>query len=197
MYTLVREYQLKHASTIGDSSSNSSVYVPTSEIYIDFELYLSRKKRSKPSSANSELDHYLDEDVIPRGGDIEFDILEWWRANAAKYPTLHEIARDILAGPITFVASESVFSSGGRLLDPHRSRLYFKTVDALMCTRSWIKDGICRGNLYSIAFNTSLLYFYVNWYFLTVSITYCRIWKCKCCSSWFGKLLLNSNNGRC
>ncbi|CAN0923524.1 Zinc finger BED domain-containing protein RICESLEEPER 3 [Linum grandiflorum] len=144
MYTLVREYQLKHASTIGDSSSNSSVYVPTSEIYIDFELYLSRKKRSKPSSANSELDHYLDEDVIPRGGDIEFDILEWWRANAAKYPTLHEIARDILAGPITFVASESVFSSGGRLLDPHRSRLYFKTVDALMCTRSWIKDGICR-----------------------------------------------------
>ncbi|CAN0838265.1 Zinc finger BED domain-containing protein DAYSLEEPER [Linum grandiflorum] len=128
---------------------------------IDFENYLSRKKRSKPSSVNSELDHYLDEDVVPRSCDIEFDILGWWRANAAKYPTLHEIARDILAVPITSVASESAFSPGGRLLDPHRSRLHFKTVEALMCTRSWIKDGICRGNLYSLAFNISLLLCYV------------------------------------
>ncbi|CAN1225533.1 Zinc finger BED domain-containing protein RICESLEEPER 2 [Linum grandiflorum] len=144
MYTLVREYQLKHASAVGDSSGSSSVSVPASESDIDFELYLSRKKRAKPSSVNSELDHYLDEDVIPRSRDIEFDILGWWRANAAKYPTLHEIARDILAVPITSVASESAFSSGGRLLDPHRSRLHFKTVEALMCTRSWIKDGICR-----------------------------------------------------
>ncbi|CAN0925295.1 Zinc finger BED domain-containing protein RICESLEEPER 2 [Linum grandiflorum] len=115
---------------------------------IDFELYLSRKKRAKPSSVNSELDHYLNEDVIPRSRDIEFDILGWWRANAAKYPTLHEIARDILVVPITSVASESAFSSGGRLLDPHRSRLHFKTVEALMCTRSWIKDGICRGLIF-------------------------------------------------
>ncbi|CAN0845434.1 Zinc finger BED domain-containing protein RICESLEEPER 2 [Linum grandiflorum] len=144
MYTLVREYQLKHASAVGDSSGSSSVSVPASETDIDFENYLSRKKRSKPSSVNSELDHYLDEDVVPRSRDIEFDILGWWRANAAKYPTLHEIARDILAVPITSVASESAFSAGGRLLDPHRSRLHFKTVEALMCTRSWIKDGICR-----------------------------------------------------
>ncbi|CAN0920200.1 Putative AC9 transposase [Linum grandiflorum] len=166
MYTLVREYQLKHASVVGDSSGSSSVSVPATETDIDFENYLSRKKRSKPSSVNSELDHYLDEDVVPRSRDIEFDILGWWRANAAKYPTLHEIARDILVVPITFVASESAFSAGGRLLDPHRSRLHFKTVEALMCTRSWIKDGICRGNLYSLAFNISLLLCYV--FMLTV-----------------------------
>ncbi|CAN0904731.1 Zinc finger BED domain-containing protein RICESLEEPER 1 [Linum grandiflorum] len=118
MYTLVREYQLKHASAVGDSSGSSSVSVPTSDIDIDFELYLSRKKRSKPSSVNFESDHYLDEDVIPRSRDIEYDILGWWRANAAKYPTLHEIARNILDVPITFVASESAFNSGGRLFDP-------------------------------------------------------------------------------
>ncbi|CAN0857274.1 Putative AC transposase [Linum grandiflorum] len=51
----------------------------------------------------------------PTSRDIEFDILGWWRANAAKYPTVHEIARDILAVPITYVASESTFSSAGRI----------------------------------------------------------------------------------
>ncbi|CAN0918485.1 Putative AC9 transposase, partial [Linum grandiflorum] len=47
---------------------------------------------------------------------------------------------DLLAIPITSIASESTFSSGGRLLDPHRSRLNSTTMEALMCTRRWIQD---------------------------------------------------------
>ncbi|CAN0847077.1 Putative AC transposase, partial [Linum grandiflorum] len=47
---------------------------------------------------------------------------------------------DLLAVPVTSVASKSAFSSGGRLLDPHRSRLHCATVEALMYTHSWIKD---------------------------------------------------------
>ncbi|CAN0899007.1 Putative AC transposase [Linum grandiflorum] len=143
----------------GDQYPTSNLFFPK---ICDLKLKLMEWKYS-------ELDHYLDEDVVPRSRDIEFDILGWWRANAAKYATLHEIARDILAVPISSVASESAFSAGERLLDPHRSRLHFKTVEALMCTRSWIKDGICKG---TIAFNISLLCFYVNLYLLTVSITY-------------------------
>ncbi|CAN0903612.1 Putative AC transposase, partial [Linum grandiflorum] len=57
-----------------------------------------------------------------------------------KYPTLHDIARDLHAIPITSVASGAAFSLGGRLLDPHRSRLDPSTVEALMCARSWIQD---------------------------------------------------------
>ncbi|CAN0903002.1 Putative AC9 transposase [Linum grandiflorum] len=57
-----------------------------------------------------------------------------------KYPTLHDIARDLLAIPITSIASEAAFSSGGRLLDPHRSKLDPSTVEAMMCARSWIQD---------------------------------------------------------
>ncbi|CAN0925568.1 Putative AC transposase, partial [Linum grandiflorum] len=60
--------------------------------------------------------------------------------------------RDLLAVPVTSVASESAFSSGGRLLDPHRSRLHFGTVEALMCTRSWIKDDLMKGNYYMLFF---------------------------------------------
>ncbi|CAI0375302.1 unnamed protein product, partial [Linum tenue] len=104
--------------------------------------YLSRRKRSKTVSLCSELDHYLCEDVSPRSSNV--GVLDWWRVNAGKYPLLQEVARDLLAVPVTSVASESAFSSGGRLLDPHRSRLHFDTVEALMCTRSWIQSDICK-----------------------------------------------------
>lgn len=36
------------------------------------------------------------------------------------------------------VASESAFSTGGRVVDPYRSRLDPEIVEALVCTRDWI-----------------------------------------------------------
>ncbi|CAN0875214.1 Putative AC9 transposase [Linum grandiflorum] len=99
----------------------------------------SQRKRSRTSSVTSELDTYLNEDILPRTSD--FDILMWWKINDPKYPILQEIARDILVVPITSVASESAFSSGGRLLDPHRSILHESTREALMCTRTWLQDN--------------------------------------------------------
>jgi hypothetical protein len=51
----------------------------------------------------------------------EFDILYWWKVNVPKYPTLAEIANDVLAIPISIVAFESAFSNGGRVLDTFRS----------------------------------------------------------------------------
>jgi hypothetical protein len=53
----------------------------------------------------------------------DFDILGWWKVNGIKYPILAEIARDVLAIPISTVASESAFSTGGRVLDCFRSSL--------------------------------------------------------------------------
>ena len=78
-----------------------------------------------------ELDHYLEDDLMPRT--VDFDILAWWKSNGPKYPTLQRIARDILAIPVSTVASESSFSTSGRLLSPHRSKLHAKTMEALMC----------------------------------------------------------------
>jgi hypothetical protein len=47
-----------------------------------------------------------------------FDILMWWKVHSAKYPVPFEIARDVLAIPLSIVASESAFSTGGRIIDP-------------------------------------------------------------------------------
>jgi len=48
-----------------------------------------------------------------------------------------KIARDVLAIPVTTVASESVFSTSGRIISPHRSRLAPSMVEALMCMQAW------------------------------------------------------------
>ena len=37
----------------------------------------------------------------------DFDILAWWKSNGLRCPTLQWIVRDILAIPVTIVASES------------------------------------------------------------------------------------------
>ena len=68
----------------------------------------------------------------------QFDILLWWKLNEVKYPVLQTIARDILAIPVSTVASESAFSYSGRLVSPHRNRLRPKMIEALMCVQSWL-----------------------------------------------------------
>uniref|UniRef100_A0A2N9H5E2 BED-type domain-containing protein n=1 Tax=Fagus sylvatica TaxID=28930 RepID=A0A2N9H5E2_FAGSY len=93
-------------------------------------------RNKKSESVVEEFDTYIKEGVLKRS-EI-FDILGWWNHNGLKYPTLQRLARDILAIPVTTVASESAFSTSGRLLSPHRSRLHPRTLEALMCAQSWL-----------------------------------------------------------
>ncbi|KAG6479357.1 hypothetical protein ZIOFF_062820 [Zingiber officinale] len=82
----------------------------------------------------TELDHYLEDKVLPRN--VDFDILEWWKTNGIKYPTSMRMAQDLLVIPISTVASESAFSTSGRLVSPRRSRLHPKPVEVLICTQT-------------------------------------------------------------
>ena len=72
---------------------------------------MSQRKKAKIVAYQTELDRYLSEEVEPFSA--EFEILSWWQQNGIKYLVLQEIARDVLAVPLTSVASESTFSSGG------------------------------------------------------------------------------------
>ena len=83
----------------------------------------------------SELDKYLAEGFEEDSDD--FNILEWWKVNSPRFPILSHIARDVLAIPISTVASEAAFSTGGRVLDPFRSSLTPRIVEALVCTQDW------------------------------------------------------------
>ncbi|KAL0427394.1 UNVERIFIED_CONTAM: putative AC transposase [Sesamum latifolium] len=69
----------------------------------------------------------------------KFDILNWWKVNSYRFSILSKIARDILAVPVSTVASESAFSTGGRVLDAFKSLLSPKIVQALICAQDWLR----------------------------------------------------------
>jgi len=55
----------------------------------------------------------------------------------------------VLAIPINAVASELAFSTGGRVLDPFRSSLAPKTIEALVCAQNWLRSKpLSSGNGY-------------------------------------------------
>ena len=70
-----------------------------------------------------------------------FYILLWWRDHSQKFKVLSMIAKDVLAIPVSTVASESAFSTSGRILDSFRSSLSPKMVEALVCTQNWLKGS--------------------------------------------------------
>jgi len=109
----------------------------------DFDLFMS-KNQASTVNMTSELDHYLEDGLLTRVPN--FDILAWWKSGGLKYPTLQAIARDVLAIPVSTVASESAFSTSGRVVSKHRSRLHPTTLEALMCAQSWLWESVYEGS---------------------------------------------------
>ncbi|CAO2149895.1 unnamed protein product [Urochloa humidicola] len=100
----------------------------------------------------SELDKYLEEEILPVG--IPLDILQYWKTSSGTYPILACVARDMLAIPASTVALESAFSSGERIICDYRSRLTSETVEALIF-QDWLKgdDPITPEEIYSWMYN--------------------------------------------
>ncbi|KAF7812084.1 zinc finger BED domain-containing protein DAYSLEEPER-like [Senna tora] len=63
----------------------------------------------------------------------------FWRISAARFPKLLSMARDILAIPISTLASESTFSIGKKVINPWRSSMSKNTIEALVCLEDWLR----------------------------------------------------------
>ena len=179
--TLFDEYLSLHGSSASDSvGSQSSQPVPEGERHVPgttMSLIKARFKKYKLESGGigskkTELDIYLAEDIVEDEG--KFDILRWWKLNSERFPILSRMARDILAVPVSTVASESTFSTGGHVLDVFRSSLTPKIVEALICTQDWLRihkqpvsikenieelEAIEKGYTYSLLFDISFFLF--------------------------------------
>ncbi|KAM8766859.1 E3 SUMO-protein ligase ZBED1-like [Acanthopagrus schlegelii] len=57
--------------------------------------------------------------------------LTWWEKNAARYPTLAELARSLLCIPATSTPSERLFSAAGNIVSKKRASLSPEHVDML------------------------------------------------------------------
>uniref|UniRef100_A0A803LYW4 HAT C-terminal dimerisation domain-containing protein n=1 Tax=Chenopodium quinoa TaxID=63459 RepID=A0A803LYW4_CHEQI len=131
-YTLFEEYRKMYASNIpqstqsGECGDNMSMDVDNSigERSDYVKKLKERAKRLKGTSgyAISELDRYLNDQLGPE--EEEQDALTWWGKNGQRNLILNRMACDILAIPLSTIASESVFSTKSRTLDPFRNALF-------------------------------------------------------------------------
>jgi hypothetical protein len=92
---------------------------------------------SRIRSHKSELDKYLAKDC--EDPDQKLDVPAWWKLNASRFPIVARLARNVLAIPISTVASESAFSTGGRILDDFRTSLTPFMLESLVCTQDWLR----------------------------------------------------------
>jgi hypothetical protein len=89
------------------------------------------------STTKSKFEKYLSEDN--EDDNKSFDILAWWKLNESTFHIVTRLACDVLAIPISTVASESVFSTGGRVLDDFRTSLTPFMLQAIICTQDWLR----------------------------------------------------------
>ncbi|XP_050374564.1 zinc finger BED domain-containing protein RICESLEEPER 2-like [Argentina anserina] len=133
---VVQEFESLAESTITSTSSRGyNSYIS------DWRKVVSQKDQA--SVIAHEVDRYLLDplEAINEKEPAKFPILLWWRMNGNKYPVLATIAKDILAVQVSTAASESTFSTGGRVVDSFRSSLTPKSVEALICLQSWLRGN--------------------------------------------------------
>jgi len=83
----------------------------------------------------TEMDSYMS--APPPHGSTE--VLDWWKVQAERYPTLAAVARTALAVPATSVPVERFFSQGGNIVTNKRAALSPERVAMLMFVGSNIK----------------------------------------------------------
>lgn len=154
LYLLFEEYVDAHkASVVASSSSgtNSGVAAPKNS-FASLTGRLGRGLKTGTAkydqhirsvdsftASKSELDTYLEDGVYIGEPGADFDALAWWKENNLKFRILSKMVADILAIPVTTVASESAFSAGGKVIDPHRCSLGRNMVDMLICGADWYR----------------------------------------------------------
>ncbi|KAJ1696563.1 hypothetical protein LUZ63_005075 [Rhynchospora breviuscula] len=123
----------RHKSDVGASSM-------TSDRKAGLKDYL--KGRKGTTGPKTELEEYLSSDRDDASLDDDFDILGWWKMKEPRFPVLAQLTRDILAVPISTVASESAFSISGRVLSQVKSSLSDESIEALLCAQDWLRVSI-------------------------------------------------------
>jgi len=132
------EFYLKADEVVDDNRHKQDVNDAIDDIKIDVNTLAQFKRHLQEEDSvenRNEIERYLI-DGFGDPNDDKLDILGWWKINASKYKILSKVTQHVLAIPISTVASESAFSTGGRILDQFRSSLSPTTVQALICCQN-------------------------------------------------------------
>jgi hypothetical protein len=103
-----------------------------------------------PPEQKTELDWYLESPAMHLN--VDLDILEFWSGMSKCYPNLANLARDILAIPISTVPSKSVFTMGEKIVSPRRCTLEPDLLEMLISLHDWTCPKDKRGTTFSLNF---------------------------------------------
>ncbi|GJY80763.1 zinc finger BED domain-containing protein RICESLEEPER 2 [Tanacetum coccineum] len=97
----------------------------------------SSKVRTDPTMS-SEYERYVNSDFVTHLHPKEFasfDVLGFWKEKETMFPVLSRMAMDIISVQASSVASESAFSTSGRVLSIRRTRLTPASLEMCMCLK--------------------------------------------------------------
>jgi hypothetical protein len=105
MFNNFEEYRRLYAPPDAIAPTNDSQEVRQSKGGRMKSLIAQKLKQHKYGGGNnkSELETFLAEDTELK--DYKFDILGWWKVNSSRFPVLARLAHDVLAIPVSTVAS--------------------------------------------------------------------------------------------
>ncbi|GKA39760.1 putative reverse transcriptase domain-containing protein [Tanacetum coccineum] len=87
---------------------------------------------------SSEYERYVNSDFVthlhPKDF-ASFDVLGFWKEKETMFPVLSRMAMDIISVQASSVASESAFSTSGRVLSIRRTRLTLASLEMCMCLK--------------------------------------------------------------
>lgn len=125
-------------STLADVNCCTS-FNPTSEDMLQgFRVWRKRKYESNSlDSQKVELDQYLEQP--PENLSKDYNVLEWWHANAPKFPILGRMARDFFAIPLSTIVSKSSAAEEVVKMNSTFNHARPEIVEALICGRDWLE----------------------------------------------------------
>ncbi|GJS65785.1 zinc finger BED domain-containing protein RICESLEEPER 2 [Tanacetum coccineum] len=124
-------------STSGGGSSSGVSRDPYARLLHGLNQHKKKKSRGDPTMS-SEYEQYLKTDFVSGLQPKDFasyDVLGFWKSKENQFPVLSRMAMDILSVQASSVASESAFSTSGRLLTIRRTRLTPESLEMCMCLK--------------------------------------------------------------
>lgn len=135
---LLSTFQSSASSSSTAPSPSPSSTSSSSSLSLAQQVFARRTKTPRHSSSNAEYQDYLNT-CFNFDDNVEFDILDWWKRLAPKYPTLVKIVQQIMAVPASTVAVEQAFSRGGNILGHNRTQLKPEKLEMQVCIQDWIR----------------------------------------------------------
>jgi hypothetical protein len=140
----IREFERQEAENIAIEAQGNRSLTPEEDrqeewrinAFHGFADHVATRPRQLVLDANTEVERWFQEEVIPEGSTQEQQ-RAYLCSKVFSFPIICQMARDHQAIPATSAPSERVFSIAGNLISKKRTSICSENVRYVLCLRSW------------------------------------------------------------